>query len=102
MMKKEGMMNCKPVSTPMTILEKLSAHVGVTLEPQGATKYWSIVVAMQYMALTRPDLLFPVNKVCQFLHRPTIVHWISIKRILRYLQFTLKVGFRIDKSFYSC
>jgi hypothetical protein len=62
------MMNCKLVSTPMTLTEKLSAHDGVALEPQDATKYHSIVGALQYLTLTRPDLSFLVNKVCQFLH----------------------------------
>jgi hypothetical protein len=62
------MMNCKLVSTPMTLTEKLSAHDGVALEPQDTTKYHSIVGALQYLTLTRPDLSFLVNKVCQFLH----------------------------------
>jgi hypothetical protein len=84
-LKKVGMMNCKPVSTPMTVSGKLSAHDGVILQPQDVTKYRSVVGALQYLTLTRPDLLFPVNKVCQFLYQPTTIHWTAVKRILRYL-----------------
>jgi len=51
-----------------------------------------------YLTLTRPDLSFPVNKVCQFLHAPTTQHWIAVKRILRYVKGTLGYGLIICKS----
>jgi hypothetical protein len=95
------MMNCKPVSTPMTVSEKLSARDGVILQPQDATKYRSVVGALQYLILTRHDLSFIVNKVCQFLYQPTTIHWTVVKRILRYLRSTLKIGFKIDKCYLS-
>jgi hypothetical protein len=91
------MMNCKPVRTPMTVSEKLSSHDGTVLAAEDAFKYRSIVGALQYLTLTRPDLSFPVNKVCQFLHQPTTVHWTAIKRILRYPRYTLKIGFKIER-----
>ncbi|WVZ57884.1 hypothetical protein U9M48_008219 [Paspalum notatum var. saurae] len=31
----------------------------------------SIVGALQYLTITRPDLAYSVNKVCQYLHAPT-------------------------------
>jgi hypothetical protein len=52
----------------------------------------SVVGALQYLTLTRLDLSFSVNKVCQFLHAPTTLHWMAVKRILRYLRGTLKLG----------
>jgi hypothetical protein len=60
----------------------------------------SVVGALQYLTLTRPDLSFVVNKVCQFLHAPTTVHWMATRRILRYLRGSLKLSltFRPDKS----
>jgi hypothetical protein len=98
LLKKVGMSNCKGAPTPLATTEKLSATVGTTLGPEDATRYRSTVGALQYLTLTRPDLAFPVNKVCQFLHSPTMVHWATVKRILRYLKQSIKVGLKIYKS----
>jgi histone deacetylase 1/2 len=68
------------------------------LGPEDATRYRSIVGALQYLTLTRPDISFSVNKVCQYLHSPTLVHWTTVKRILRYLKYTLGIGLKIQKS----
>jgi hypothetical protein len=92
------MLTCKPVATPMAIGEKLSAHDGEKLGPEEVTKYRSIVMALHYLSLTWPDLAFSINKVCQYLHAPTSLHWTAVKRILRYLKLTLSVGLKIRKS----
>lgn len=74
LLKRAGMFNCKTVSTPLSTIEKLSAYNGSILGVNDATKYRSIVGALQYLTLTRPDISFAVNKVCQFLHSPTVQH----------------------------
>jgi hypothetical protein len=38
-----GMLQCQPMSTPMTVSEKLNAHDGDLLSPEDATQYRSIV-----------------------------------------------------------
>jgi histone deacetylase 1/2 len=86
LLKKVNMSSCKPVSTPISTSEKLSAFVGTSLGPNDATNYRSVVGALQYLTLTRPDISFVVNKICQFLHAPTDVHWSTVKRILRYVR----------------
>jgi hypothetical protein len=91
------MMSCKLVNTHMATSENLLAHDGIPLIPQDATKYRSVVGALQYLTLTRSDLSFPVNKVCQFLHKSNTLHWAIVKRILKYLRGTLNIGFKIDK-----
>ena len=53
---------------------------------------------MQYLTLTRPDLSFAVNKVCQYLSQPTTVHYEAVKRILRYVKGTVCTGLKIQKS----
>jgi hypothetical protein len=92
------MSNCKPASTPLSTSEKLSFHKGSQLGPKDATQYRSLIGALQYLTLTRPDIAFPVNKVCQFLHPPTTEHWTTLKRILRYIKSCMNICFRICKS----
>jgi histone deacetylase 1/2 len=69
-----NMLQAKGVSTPMVTTEKLSRFDGELLSPADATRYRSVVGALQYLTLTRPDISFSVNKVCQFLATPTEVH----------------------------
>jgi histone deacetylase 1/2 len=95
---KIGMNGCKAVPTPLSSTEQLSLTGGTPFGPDDSTQYRSIVGALQYLTLTRPDLSFSVNKVCQFLHAPTTEHWSAVKRILRYVQDTLKVGITFVKS----
>jgi histone deacetylase 1/2 len=85
------------MNTPMSS-DKLSVNDDDLLGPKDSTEYRSIVGALQNFTLTQPDISFVVNKVCQFLHKPTTVHWSAAKRILRYLQHTLGMGPRICKS----
>nr|KYP49044.1 Copia protein [Cajanus cajan] len=56
------------------------------------TLYRSVVGALQYATITRPEIAFSVNKVSQFMCSPMEEHWKVVKRILRYLKGTLKHG----------
>lgn len=93
-----GLKNCKPVPTPLSISEKLVAHDGEALETNMATRYRSLVGGLQYMTLTRPDIAFAINKVCQYLHTPTTVHYSIVKGILRYVSGTINFCLRIVQS----
>lgn len=73
-----NMDSCKPVSTPMSTSEKLSSHQGDSLSEAEATNYRSIVGALQYSALTGPDIAYSVNKICRYLHLPTSLHWTTV------------------------
>lgn len=61
----------KGVPTPMLPTDKLSLHTVDLLSPADATKFRNVVGALQYLSLTRPDISFSVNRVCQFLSTPT-------------------------------
>jgi histone deacetylase 1/2 len=95
---KVNMGSAKPCTTPMAATDKLSRHAGVLLSPTEATPYRSVVGALQYITLTRPGISYNVNKVCQFLHSPTDLHWTAVKRLLRYLQGTTGHGLFLRRS----
>jgi histone deacetylase 1/2 len=73
-----GMTDCATCPTPLSSSDTLSLHGGDPLGPEDSSSYRSVVGALQYLTLTRPDLSFSVNKVCQFLHAPTTLHWTAV------------------------
>ena len=92
------MQGCKAAPTPLSSSEKLSLTEGKLLNQEDSTRYRSLVGALQYLTLTRLDISFAVNKVCQFLHAPTTVHLTAAKRIVRYVKHTLSIGLNFSKS----
>jgi hypothetical protein len=93
-----NMIHSKGVPTPMLPKEKLSLHDGTPLSPEDATRYRSVVGSLQYLSHTRPDISFSMNRVCQFLSKPTTEHWSVVKRILRYLHETIDMSLCFNKS----
>ncbi|KAI3515646.1 hypothetical protein L1887_14547 [Cichorium endivia] len=83
------LLDSKPVSTP------LAPHESFTIDGlpySDPTLYRSLVGALQYLTITRPDLSYAVNQVSQFLHAPTVHHYQAVKRILRYVKGTISFG----------
>lgn len=80
------MSDCKPNSIP-TIIVNLTLKDGTPLP--NPKDFRSFVTALQYLSLTRPNVAFAINKLPQFMHRPTIIHWATLKRLLRYLHGTV-------------
>ncbi|XP_019178918.1 PREDICTED: uncharacterized protein LOC109174086 [Ipomoea nil] len=62
------------------------------------TQYRRLAGALQYLTITRPDLSYAVNKLCLFMHAPTVEHWGLLKRVLRYVKGTLHYGVRFSRS----
>ncbi|XP_073368004.1 uncharacterized protein [Aegilops tauschii subsp. strangulata] len=78
--------------------DKLTALAGDLLAPEDATEYRSIVGGLQYLLITRPDISFAVNRVCQYLHAPRDSHWSAVKRILRYVRHTGSYGLHLQPA----
>lgn len=55
-----------------------------------ATLYRQVIGRLQYLALTRPNISFIVNKLAQFMHQPTKTHWSIVKRLLQYLKHIIQ------------
>lgn len=56
------------------------------------TEYRYVVGSLQNLLITRPDIAIAVNKLSQFMHRPTDEHWTFVKHPLCYLCGTLNDG----------
>ncbi|XP_042753565.1 uncharacterized mitochondrial protein AtMg00810 isoform X1 [Lactuca sativa] len=79
----------KPASTPLPPHASFKTDGTPFKDP---TLYRSLVEALQYLTITRPDLSYAVNQVSQFLQAQTVDHFQSVKRILRYVKGTISFG----------
>ncbi|KAJ3701404.1 hypothetical protein LUZ61_005109 [Rhynchospora tenuis] len=71
-LQRASMTGAKPCQTPMQSGVQISKFSGTPMED--AQLYRSIVGALQYATITRPDLTFAVNKAAQFMAVPTDNH----------------------------
>ncbi|XP_019150664.1 PREDICTED: uncharacterized protein LOC109147514 [Ipomoea nil] len=94
-LKRVGMVDCTPVVTSVSSA-KITDEVDVPYADP--TQYRSLAGALQYLTVTRPDLSYAVNLLCQHMYAPTTTDWVSLKRVLRYVKGTLNLGLRISRS----
>jgi hypothetical protein len=70
-LERAGMEQCKAASTPIDCNGKLPPD-GPPIDD--AKSYRSIVGALQYLTITRPDLAFAVQQACLYMHDPRQHH----------------------------
>ena len=88
-LKKFGMDNSKPVATPVEKLVKATDDD----ELVDTELYQSVVGSLLYLSMkTRPDIAYAVGNVARFSSKQSKIHWIAVKRIMRYLNGTLDYG----------
>jgi hypothetical protein len=92
------MTGAKPFSSPSIAGSKMSNVDGDPLSPIDVTTYRQTVGALQYYTLTRSDIVFSVNQLCQHMHNPSTLHWTVAKRVLCYLKGTIDHGLRYTKG----
>jgi hypothetical protein len=90
------MSESKPYPAPCLTGSKMSRFDGEPLH--NPTAYRHIVGALQYVTLTRPDIAYSVNQLCQHMHAPTSTHLIAAKRVLRYLKGSVDYGLQYHKG----
>ena len=58
LLERANMIACKPASTPVDTHSKISPTDGAPVDD--ASEYCSLVGALQYLTMTRPDIAYPV------------------------------------------
>lgn len=79
------MSSAAPISTPADAQTRLTLAGEPFSDPH---LYRQVVGSLQYATITHPNIAYTVNRVCQYMHSPTTLHWQAVKRILRYLNGT--------------
>lgn len=88
--------NCKSISTPLAINEKLKLDDGAA--KVDVSSYRSLVGSLIYLTNTRPNIVYAVSLVSRFMHNPSKLHLAFAKRILHYLQGMRKFGIKYIKE----
>jgi hypothetical protein len=96
-LKRFGMLECKPMNTPMEA--KLKLLVDTSSDLIDATLYRHIIGSLMYLMNTRPDICFVVNTLSQFLVEPRCVHLVAVKHVMRYLKGMIDYGLSYDKDY---
>lgn len=89
-----GLLDAKPMATPLATNASLVSDGPRYEDP---TRYRSLVDALQYLTITRPDIAYAVNQVSQYLAAPTVAHFQAVKRLICYVKGTLTFGLTFSR-----
>ena len=95
-LKKFDMGVAKPFSTPMSMTTALDADEDG--ERMNQKEYRSMIGSLLYWMMTRPDIHFTVCLCSRFLASLCTSDKQAMKRIMRYLRFTLEFGLWYSSS----
>ena len=89
-------LDLKLITTPLDNYVKLSKYMCLETEPEKSEmkNIPNLQLIASFMCLsvtTRPDITQAVNFLSQFNNYPVKSHWLTAKRVLRYLQITRTV-----------
>ncbi|KAI0514057.1 hypothetical protein KFK09_010091 [Dendrobium nobile] len=88
-----GMSACKPLANPVpTKHPDLVKMNNTELDP---TRYRQLTRSLQYLTITRPDISFSVNQLCQHMHNLGQPHFDLLHRLLRYIKGSISLGLPI-------
>ena len=92
-----GMEKCRTVTVPMctSTIRDVSEGSGLFVERK---IYQELLGCLLFIATrTRPDISASVSNLCRHASKPQQIHWIVLKRVLRYLMGTLDYALRLSK-----
>ncbi|KAL0559322.1 hypothetical protein IC582_003930 [Cucumis melo] len=94
-LKKYNYFDSKPTCTPYDSSVKLFKNTGDSVNQ---SEYAGIIGSLRYAVdCTRPDIAYAVRLLCRFTSRPSLEHWNTIERIIRYLKKTQNLGLHYNK-----
>ena len=99
LLKKFGMDEAKPVSTPVNTGKKFvkATEDEECFDQQVYQSAIGILLYSSVNVVTTPDITFAVCNMAKFSTQPTQQHWTGAKRIMRYLKGTVHVGIQCTK-----
>ncbi|GKC71891.1 retrovirus-related pol polyprotein from transposon TNT 1-94 [Tanacetum coccineum] len=96
-LKRFGMENCETVPTPMVEQAKLKLDsVG---KPVDHTDYRSMIGSLMYLTSSSLDIMFATCMRARYQANPNEHHVSAVKRIFRYLKWTINLGIWYPKDF---
>ncbi|KAA0046865.1 putative gag-pol polyprotein, identical [Cucumis melo var. makuwa] len=90
LLKKFGMINCKPATTPKNVNKKLQQNDGV--EMADAQRFRSLVGGLIYLTHTRPDISYSIGVISRFMQCPSRDHFGAAKQVMQYIAGTIEYG----------
>ena len=90
-----GPADCNSISVPFSVDQRFVRNLdedGNLLEGH-KVPYRQLIGSLMFAGIgTRAEIAFVVNQLSQFLESPSNEHWLSAKRVLRYLKGSLETG----------
>ena len=102
-LKRFGMADCKPVTTPMVP----GSHLSTTMRPSTPLEkeemqkvpYLNAIGALNYLVIcTRPDISYAVGCLARYSGDPGPAHWTAVKHVMRYLKGTMDLKLTYSPS----
>lgn len=99
LLQKFGMESCKPVATPMTTGIFVEIEQCKETSPFPVKKYQELLGCLLFLSTrTRPDICAAVGILSRFAASPKTIHYVHLKRVLRYLRGTVDFGLLLSRT----
>ncbi|GJU83329.1 retrovirus-related pol polyprotein from transposon TNT 1-94 [Tanacetum coccineum] len=96
-LKRFGMENYDTVPTPM--VEQAKLKLDLVGKPVDHTNYRSMIRSLMYLTSSTPDIMFATCMCARYQANPNEHHVSAVKRIFRYLKWTINLGLWYPKDY---